>query len=188
MVNKYTMTFPYSEEELYDSYVNKFMSQAEIGKMFGVSQRKVMSDMKRMGIQARIPYKRHQQGEQNTNWKGGRILVNFKTPAGHRFLSDRNIDKGYWMVKLPGHPNSGKNGYVFEHIVIALQSAGREKFEPNECVHHIDFNRKNNEPKNLLICTKDKHREYHGKLESLTGELFDKGIVGFDSELGYFVK
>lgn len=182
------MAFPYSEEELYDLYVNKFMSQAEIGKIFGVSQKKVMSDMKKMGLKARTPYKRYQKGEQNSNWKGGKILVNYKTPDGHRFFSDRDENKGYWMVKLPNHPNAGKNGYVFEHIVIALDAVCREKLEPNECVHHIDFNRKNNNPSNLVICTKDKHREYHGKLESLIGELYDKGIVGFDSELGYFIK
>lgn len=188
MSNKYTYSAPYTEEQLFDLYVTKNMSQTEIGEMFGFSQHKVWRDLKRMGINSRKAAKRDQLGEKNSSWKGGKILVNYKTPEGHRFLSDRNVTKGYYMVRLPGHPNAGKNGYVFEHIAVSLKSAGREKLEPFECVHHINFIKTDNQPDNLCICTKDKHREYHGNLENLIGELFDKGIVGFDSSLGYFVK
>jgi len=164
------------------------MSQAEIGNMFGVSQHKVFKDLKRMNINSRKATKRNQFGENNSSWKGGRTLVNYKTPYGHRFLSDRNKDKGYYMVRMPDHPNSGKNGYVFEHIAIALKASSRDKLEPFECVHHINFVRTDNDPTNLLICAKDKHREYHGKLENVVGELLDRKIVEFDSELGYFIK
>ncbi len=182
------MTFPYTEEVLYDLYVNKVMTQSEIGKMFGVSQKKVMSDLIRMNIPSRKPCKRNQYGENNSSWKGGKILVNFRTPDGYRYMSDRNQNKGYYMIKQRNHPNADKQGYVFEHIVVALNAAGRDKLEPYECVHHINFVRTDNHPDNLLICTKDKHREFHGKLGNVVGELFDRGIVGFDSELGYFIK
>lgn len=189
MVNKYTMTFPYSEEELHDLYVNKGMSQKEIAVMFGVGQHKVCSDLKRMGIPARKAYKRNQFRENNSNWKGGKILVNYKTPHGYRYLSDRNPNKGYYIVRMPEHPNAWKTGYVFEHIAVALKAAGREKLDKEtECVHHINFIRTDNRPENLVICTKDKHREYHGKLECLVGELLDKGIVAFDKNNGYYVK
>jgi hypothetical protein len=186
--NKYTYSAPYTEEQLFELYITKNMSQAEIGNMFGVSQHKVFKDLKRMNINSRKATKRNQFGENNSSWKGGRTLVNYKTPYGHRFLSDRNEDKGYYMVRMPDHPNSGKNGYVFEHIAIALKASNRDKLEPFECVHHINFVRTDNDPTNLLICAKDKHREYHGKLENVVGELLDRKIVEFDSELGYFIK
>lgn len=188
MANKYTYYAPYTEEELFDLYVNKGHSQTEIASMFGVSQHKVLKDMRKMGIQARKSIKRNQYGENNSSWKGGRILVNYKTPTGHRFLSNRNETKGYHMVRMPDHPNAGKNGYVFEHIAIALSAVGREYLNSDECVHHIDFVKTNNSPENLLICTKDKHREYHAKLENLVGELMDLGVVDFNAENGYFVK
>ena len=188
MSNKYTYSAPYTEEQLFELYITKKMTQTEIGNMFGVSQHKVWKDLMRMGINSRKAVKRNQFGENNSSWKGGRVLINYKTPYGHRFFSDRNENKGYYMIRMPNHPNAGKNGYVFEHIVIALQSVSRDKLEPFECVHHINFIRADNRPENLCICTKDKHREYHGKLENITGELFDKSIIGFDSELGYFIK
>ena len=189
MSNKYTYSAPYSEKELFDLYVTKGMTQTEIGNLFGISQHKVWRDCKRMGIGSRVAAKRNQKGEHNDSWKGGKILVNYKTPIGHRFMSDRNQTKGYYMVRLPEHPNAGKNGYVFEHIVIALGSANRPKLDnKTECVHHINFIRTDNRPENLVICSKDKHREIHGKLENLTGQLLDSGVVGFSINDGYFVK
>lgn len=188
MSNKYTYTAPYTEEQLFDLYITKSMSQAEIGEMFGFSQHKVWRDLKRMGINSRTAVKRNQLGENNSSWKGGRTLVNYKTPDGHKYLSDRNVTKGYYMVRDPIHPNAGKNGYVFEHIATSLKYVGRDRLEASECVHHINFIKTDNRPENLCVISKEKHREYHGKLENVIGELFDNGIVGFDSELGYFVK
>lgn len=189
MSNKYTYSAPYTEKELFDLYVNNGHSQTEIANMFGVSQHKVLKDMRKMGIQARKSKRRNQYGENNSSWKGGRILVNYKTPYGHRYLSNRNKNKGYYMMRTPDHPNAGKNGYVFEHIVVALKNENRKLLDNKiECVHHINFIRTDNRPENLVICTKDKHREYHAKLESLVGELLDKGVVGFNKELGYYVK
>lgn len=189
MSNKYTYSAPYTEKELFELYISLNLSQSEIGKMYGISQHKVWKDLKRMGISSKKTAKRNQLRENNSSWKGGRVLVNYKTPSGNRYLSDRNKNKGYYMVLCPEHPNAQKTGYVFEHIKIALESCGREKLDKEtECVHHINFIRTDNRPENLIICTKDKRREYHGKLENLVGELLDKGIVGFDAEGGYYIK
>ena len=189
MSNKYTYSVPFTEEQLYQAYIVEGLSQHEVAKKFGTTQKVIWRAMKKMGIPARKAIKRNQYGENNSSWKGGKVLVNYKTPVGHRFLSDRNANKGYYMIRLPDHPNAGKNGYVFEHIVIALKAIGREKLDrKTECVHHINFIRTDNRPENLIICTKDKHREYHGKLESLVGKLLDKDIVGFDPDIGYYIK
>ncbi|QYK68299.1 HNH endonuclease [Paenibacillus sp. S02] len=188
MANKYTYSVPFTEEELYTAYVIDGLSQDECAVRFGTTQKVIWRAMKKMGVPTRKAIKRNQYGENNSSWKGGRVLVNHKTPNGHRFLSSRNESKGYYMVRQPDHPHANKNGYVFEHIVVALKAAGREKLDPDECVHHIDFVRTNNSPENLIICSKNKHREYHGKLESLVGEMLDKGLVEFDSDLGYYIK
>ena len=189
MANQYTYNPPFSEDELNDAYTNKGMSQAEIAEAFGTTQKVVWLAMKKMGIPARVARKRNQLGENNTAWKGGRVLVGTKTYDGHRFFSSRNPSKAYYMVKRRGHPNANKQGYVFEHVEIALNAAGRKKLDsPKECVHHINFIRTDNRPGNLVICTQDKHREYHGKLGNLVGELLDRGIVGFDKETGYYLR
>jgi hypothetical protein len=188
MSNKYTYSVPFTEEELFDAYVKDGLNQYECGLRFEVSQRVIWRAMKKMGIEARVAAKRNQKGDKNSSWKGGRILVNYKTPTGHKYLSDRNQTKGYVMVRIPNHPNAGKNGYVFEHIKIALESEGRVVLNPNECVHHINFIKTDNTPENLAIFPKEKHREFHGKLESLVGKLYDMGIVGFNKEIGYFFK
>lgn len=189
MSNKYTYSVPFTEEELFQAYITDGMTQYECADKFGVSQHVILRAMRKMRIPARKAVKRDQKGDKNASWKGGRILVNYKTQHGHRFLSDRNAHKGYFMVKDPDHPNAQKSsGYVFEHIKIALESDGRNQLNPDGCVHHINFIRTDNRPENLAICLKIKHREFHGKLESLIGELYDLGIVEFDKENGYFLK
>jgi hypothetical protein len=189
MSNKYTYSAPYTEQELFNLYITKNMSQTEIGNMFGISQHKVFKDLKRMGINSRKAIKRNQFGENNSSWKGGRILVGSYTQDGHIIESHKGKPKSYYMVLCRNHPNANKEGYVFEHIKIALENAGRNSLDAiNECVHHVNCVKTDNKPDNLVICTKDKHREYHSKLEVIIGELICKGMIGFDSELGYFIK
>lgn len=189
MSNKYTYSVPFTEEQLYQAYVVDGLNQYETASQLGVTQKVIWRALKKMGIPARKAIKRNQTRENNSSWKGGRTLVNYKTPAGYRYLSDRNDNKGYYMVRMPEHPNAGGNGYVFEHVVIALRSAGRESIDrETECVHHINFVRTDNREENLLLCLKSKHREYHGNLENLVGKLLDLGIVGFDTERGYYIR
>jgi hypothetical protein len=187
--NKYTYSAPYTEEQLFELYITKNMSQTEIGNMFGVSQHKVFKDLKRMNINSHKAVKRNQYGANNSSWKGGRVLLHGRALDGHKINSEKDQQKGYYIIKKPDHPSSDKQGYIFEHVYIALQAAGRESLDKNtECVHHINMDKHANKPENLCIMTKQKHREIHSSLEIIIGELFDKGIVGFDSELGYFIK
>ena len=57
----------------------------------------------------------------------------------------------YWLT------TSGKNGLVPEHRIIA------NCFEPNNVVHHKDYNGLNNNPDNLEIMTKEEHDYLHSK-------------------------
>ena len=67
MANQYTATpIPSDLEQLYQSG----MTQTEIAKRYGVSQKVVWKWMQRAGLQARVAAKRDQRGERNTAWKG----------------------------------------------------------------------------------------------------------------------
>ena len=74
-----------------------------------------------------------QRGSLNSNWKGGRI----------------NKD-GYIMVYAPEHLNANKRGYVYEHRLVMSGLINRPLY-PDEVVHHIDGNRSNNDPSNLML-------------------------------------
>lgn len=51
-------------------YYDEFLSQEEVGKRYGTTQKVVYSWFKKLGIKSRKPYKRNQKGENNSSWKG----------------------------------------------------------------------------------------------------------------------
>lgn len=103
-------------------------------------------------------------GKDNPAWKGGRYL-----------------SKGYWHVRIAGHPQCSKNGYVREHRAIMEKHLGRY-LEKEEHVHHIDFDKTNNVIENLLLISNKEHMVLHNALEKLIGELIQKGVIHFDRE------
>ena len=73
-------------------------------------------------------------------------------------MKDRN---GYVLVYAKEHHRAEKSGIVYEHILIAEQILGR-KLKKEEVVHHIDLNRSNNTPNNLMIfATSGDHSAFH---------------------------
>lgn len=81
---------------------------------------------------------------------------------GNRELSSH----GYVVV------NTGPGQRRYEHILVAEKALGRPlksfgKGHPDsEVVHHIDGDKTNNAPSNLLICTHRYHTELHHRLEA----------------------
>lgn len=70
MANKYTaMPLP-PKEELENMYHIQMLSQVEIGKEYGTTQKVVFSWFRKLGIKSRIPAKRNQIGEHNDSWRG----------------------------------------------------------------------------------------------------------------------
>lgn len=79
------------------------------------------------------------------------------------------------------------NGYVAEHIAVALNKEGLERLPKGSCVHHINLKKDDNRPENLDICTHKDHQRYHSQLEELAViHLLEKGLIGFESGKGYF--
>lgn len=58
---------------------------------------------------------------------------------------------GYVYVYVPGHPRANRSGYVAEHIVVMEREIGRSISE-SEQIHHVDRDRSNNDPRNLVLC------------------------------------
>jgi len=90
-------------------------------------------------------------GDKNPRWAGGRNLTSY----------------GYIMIKAPEHPRANKNGRVMEHILVAERQLGAY-LPPGAVVHHIDENRQNNAPENLLVCENEsEHKQIHVRLRAL---------------------
>jgi hypothetical protein len=179
MSNKYTYSVPFTDEELYDCYVNQMMSQQEIADKFGTTQKVVWRAMAKMGVPTRQAVARNQKGEANNNWRGGRVLA--ATKAGHPTFNDR----GYWYVYDPVHPNANPKGYVAEHIKVATEKAGRP-LEKGECVHHVNLSKRDNSPENLAIADHREHALWHKQLEEIAVSFFKEGLIAFDPVIGYY--
>lgn len=65
-------------------------------------------------------------------------------------------------ANVAGYLMHGDDKYL--HRTIASAALGRP-LTTNEIVHHIDYNKQNNDPSNLLICTQAYHRLIHARTD-----------------------
>ena len=80
---------------------------------------------------------------------------------------------GYVRIYMPNHPHANISGMVYEHVLVAEKKLGRY-LTAEEVVHHIDHNRSNNNPDNLMIFkTKKDHSIFHMNEEDFTLCTFD---------------
>ena len=75
------------------------------------------------------------------------------------FISKRKKGDRF-MVYLPNHPRTSKNGHVHRHIAVYEAIHGVE-VKPPYLVHHIDGNTLNDNPENLLLMTNSEHKREH---------------------------
>ncbi len=72
-----------------------------------------------------------------------------------------NGSGGYVLVYEPNHPRANASGYVPEHILVMEEKIGH-LLEVGEVVHHIDGDRKNNHPDNLMLFSSSgDHTRFH---------------------------
>lgn len=84
------------------------------------------------------------KGSSSPHWKGGKYIT----------------QDGYIMVHIPDHPLTNSNGWLFEHTVIACQKENR-LLQKGEQVHHVDGNKQNNDPGNLIVVSASTHTRIH---------------------------
>jgi len=84
---------------------------------------------------------------------------------------DFKLDKGngYMYCYAPDSEFATKSGKVYEHRYVMQVYLGRQLKE-DECVHHIDRNKTNNDISNLQLMTIDEHARLH-KLEDGDGQI-----------------
>lgn len=76
---------------------------------------------------------------------------------------EKVVKKGdYLYAVVLGHPSATKSNYVLHHRVVVENSLGR-LLGPEEVVHHINGNKKDNVISNLQITCSQEHAMIHGK-------------------------
>lgn len=88
------------------------------------------------------------------------------------------------MILAPENGRASK--YVPEHILVMERTLDR-KLEPGEVVHHVNGEKLDNRPENLLVCTRSEHRAFHAQLEAIAYALMKEGRVRF-TDTGYVLE
>jgi len=76
----------------------------------------------------------------------------------------RKFNNGYTYIADSKHPHANR-GYVAEHRLVAEKMLGRT-LTPRDQIHHLDGNKANNDPRNLLILDRASHRQLHEYMSS----------------------
>ena len=127
-----------NDDIILELYVVQKLSSIEIAKIFNVHVSSVCRRLQKYNVI------RPATGHEGRNGKNGTVYIH-----------------GYPMLYLPNHKRAKKNGYVFEHIVVAEAMLGRSLTD-SEVVHHIDEDKTNNNPDNLMIFTNNQeHVRFH---------------------------
>lgn len=105
------------------------------------------------------------KGKHSRAWKGGR----------------RTDSYGYIKIHAPGHPFADSTNYAREHIAVAVELVGEDKFrEMGGAVHHINGIKSDNRPENLWICHNKENVALNGKLLEIAFRLVQAGYIVFD--------
>lgn len=129
--------YEFDPEELRRMYEDEEMTTYEIAEHFGVSQYTIWVRVKDVcEMRERKPRPGVNEAENSPNWEGGY----------------REVD-GYRVVRLDKQEHR-------EHRKIMENLIGRPLAD-GEVVHHIDCDRSNNDPSNLMLLSPSEHSRLH---------------------------
>jgi hypothetical protein len=96
---------------------------------------------------------RGKRGEATSSWKGGRWIGK----------------QGYVFVYRPEHTEADRDGYVYEHRLVAEEKAGRP-LTRSERVHHLNGIKDDNRPENIVVLpTQSAHMKLHSDTPQWAG-------------------
>ena len=103
---------------------------------------------------------------------------------GYVSWTEYELDKSGYRIK---HKSGKGNRRIetFEHRVVVEEHIGR-KLEPDECIHHINFNKLNNNIDNLWICNRKTHNKAHASVNKLIDILLSMHIIKFNRNKGKY--
>ena len=108
----------------------------------------------------KLAYRKSKLGENNP-------MIGKRGTRHHNYKGRVSDGKGYILVLKPEW-FTGREGskHVFEHHVSYCEAHGLTEIPEGYVVHHIDHDKTNNDPENLLLLTSSDHMKLHAK-ESL---------------------
>lgn len=104
--------------------------------------------------------------------------------ANPKWVGGKVKHLGYWRYSgFQGRQSADARGMIFEHRLIAEDYLVKRILKDSEIVHHINGDRSDNRPENLLVCeSKKEHYKIRKQLGELLPKLFNLGVIGFDKE------
>lgn len=76
--------------------------------------------------------------------------------------------------------------YIAYHRYLMEQFTGKP-LPPNIHIHHLDFNKKNNQIYNLIMLSKGQHSHVHREIKKLVKPLMDAGFITYDIYFNEYV-
>ena len=119
----------------------------DIGRLYGCGVSTVRRQLVANKLNKGRGNARKKRGPENPNWRGG------VTTDG----------RGYVLIRDPSHPNARGNGYVAAHRKAGADKLGRPLLSTEEA-HHIDGNKKNNSPDNIMVIERGPHQRLHAEV------------------------
>jgi hypothetical protein len=157
-------------QKLFEDYrqgLNSFLC----GKKYGMSQTTVVRRLRKEGLMRSVRdaalfriARMYANGEHGARWNGGRFKVS----------------TGYIHVHLGG------TKHRLEHVVIAEKILGR-RLHKGELLHHLNGDKTDNRPENLILCNNSIHRQFHEKMCQMYMREHFRG-KGNDGENKLFVR
>jgi len=101
---------------------------------------------------------------------------------GVSLFKNRNLKKN--RIDVNGYPITTVNRKTVKKHKIVMEKKLNRKIGKEESIHHIDFNKNNNNIKNLILMTNSEHRKLHSSgIQEIVEIGMKRGYVIFNKKL-----